>query len=668
MKSNSLSRISHAIPLIGFFVLLFGLESCKDDVDYYETPEVSITPAPENGTIIFEKEAGIRTFTIKTNRKWSVGLTENSDWIAVTPTSGDVGEQKIQISVLQNSGDARETQITITASSKRFVYNVQQKSVDGQAIEYTPLSVLTEMAKEIGQAGTTIEKDLRIRAVVTTDYTGKQFPFAGYHHIQDGEGNAIVMTLPRGGEPVAFGTQVTAKIKGCKLSNYNGTVQLEIPSEKMVLVPDIPIEPRVVTLDDVLAGNCINQYIRINELQFEDYEGVKFFDGSYSTKRHNLVNKQGKKATLDVWKTAVFGSEVVPAGSGTLTCVATINISASGATFYNLRPSTRKEIDFNAPRFAQEEETLSLTPLTSDKVIRFEDTASESKFTVKSDKSWIITKEADWLTINPAEGNAGETALTIAVSENRGEERTSKLKLSNGEKTLEAIVSQKAKGSEPATFTPLSKLQEIGATVNQTGITIEEDLAIQAVVVSDHTAGQFPFQSYHHIQDAEGNGIVMTLPKGSGSPIPLGTQVTVESVKGCKLVNYYGTIQLEVPFERIAQVTGMEIPPRVAIITDILAGKHINQLVRLEDVQFKVYEGETLYSGDKGSKQHELVDKAGNKITLEVYKYCKFGKETIPSGSGSVTAIATINVSNGQTFYNIRPVNKASLDLTKPRF
>lgn len=668
MKSNSLSRISHAIPLIGFFVLLFGLESCKDDVDYYETPEVSITPAPENGTIIFEKEAGIRTFTIKTNRKWSVGLTENSDWIAVTPTSGDVGEQKIQISVLQNSGDARETQITITASSKRFVYNVQQKSVDGQAIEYTPLSVLTEMAKEIGQAGTTIEKDLRIRAVVTTDYTGKQFPFAGYHHIQDGEGNAIVMTLPRGGEPVAFGTQVTAKIKGCKLSNYNGTVQLEIPSGKMVLVPDIPIEPRVVTLDDVLAGNCINQYIRINELQFEDYEGVKFFDGSYSTKRHNLVNKQGKKATLDVWKTAVFGSEVVPAGSGTLTCVATINISASGATFYNLRPSTRKEIDFNAPRFAQEEETLSLTPLTSDKVIRFEGTASESKFTVKSEKSWIITKEADWLTINPAEGNAGETALTIAVSENSGEERTSKLKLSNGEKTLEAIVSQKAKGSEPATFTPLSKLQEIGATVNQTGITIEEDLAIQAVVVSDHTAGQFPFQSYHHIQDAEGNGIVMTLSKGSGSPIPLGTQVTVESVKGCKLVNYYGTIQLEVPFERIAQVTGMEIPPRVAIITDILAGKHINQLVRLEDVQFKVYEGETLYSGDKGTKQHELVDKAGNKITLEVYKYCKFGKETIPSGSGSVTAIATINVSNGQTFYNIRPVNKASLDLAKPRF
>lgn len=124
--------------------------------------------------------------------------------------------------------------------------------------------MLIEKAKNVGQQGITIDEDLRIRAVVTTHYQAKQFPFAAFHYIQDAQGNAMVATLMKGsGDPIEFGTQITASLKGRKLSNYNGTVQIELDGKEVVKVPNMAIEPKDATLQDVLDGKCINQYIRI---------------------------------------------------------------------------------------------------------------------------------------------------------------------------------------------------------------------------------------------------------------------------------------------------------------------------------------------------------------------------------------------------------------------
>lgn len=330
---------------------IIGLYGCKDDPNYYEKPEVSITPTPESNTFIFDQHAGNHTLTLKTNRKWSIATT-GEDWIDVTPSSGDVGEHQISVTVLENGGAAREAQFTITASSAKFTFNVQQKGVGGQGIEYTDLSVLQEKAKDLDQNGITIEEDLRIRAVVTTHFEAKQFPFAAYHYIQDEKGGAIVATLIRdSGDPIPFGTEITANIKGCKLSNYNGTVQIELNGGDIVTVPDKPIEPREVTLQDLLDGKCVNQYIRIKGLQFRDFNNVVYYDGSYSTKRHVVQDKEGREATLEIWRTCVWGKDIVPSGSGTLTCVATTNTSKSGQVFHNLRPTQQSDIAFSEPRF-----------------------------------------------------------------------------------------------------------------------------------------------------------------------------------------------------------------------------------------------------------------------------------------------------------------------------
>lgn len=352
MKKTFLHGLIKLVPLALIATSLLAINGCKDDPDKYETPEATITPEPKDNTFIFDQNEGSQNLTLNTNRKWKI-TTSGESWFTITPTEGDKGEHVISVTVLANEGEAREGQFTITASSKKFTFNVQQKSQEGKTIEYTPLSVIQEKAKGLDQNGKTIDEEIAIRAVVTTHFEAKQFPFAAYHHIQDAEGNAIVLTLKKGsGDPIPFGTQVTAKLKGCKLSNYNGTVQIEVERGNITLTDNMPIEPKDITLEEVLAGGHANQYVRIKGLQFKNYKNVLYFDGTYSSKRHIVENSKGTTTSLEIWKTCVWGNENVPEGSGTFTGVVTINIS-KGKTYYNLRPTQKTDIAFNEKRFGE---------------------------------------------------------------------------------------------------------------------------------------------------------------------------------------------------------------------------------------------------------------------------------------------------------------------------
>ena len=222
----------------------------------------------------------------------------------------------------------------------------------GKGITYTSLAEIAKLGEGLDKTGKTIDQDLRIRATVTTHAETKQLLFAGYHHIQDAEGNALVLTVPKGEDPLQFGDEVTAKLKGAKITNYNGTIQLQVSHAQMSIVPNKPIEPIETTLAEIVAGKHPNQYVRVKDVQFVKPD-VPFFDSaSAPSTRHKLVDKSGNEAELDVWKTATFGEEKVPSGSGSITAVVTVYKSdKSNKTFFNLRPTLRSDIKLDQPRF-----------------------------------------------------------------------------------------------------------------------------------------------------------------------------------------------------------------------------------------------------------------------------------------------------------------------------
>ena len=327
---------------------LLAVTSCKDEMDYYEKPYVTLSPTFTDNTIPFKQDGGTQQLTIETNRRFSITFGEGAEWVSATPMEATEGTHQITITALPNrSEDAREAQMIIKTSTTQHVYLIMQLGSTGKGITYTSLAEIAKLGEGLDQNGKTIDQDLRIRATVTTHAETKQFPFAGFHYIQDAEGNALVLTVPKGEDVLQFGDEVTAKLKGAKISNFNGTIQLQVSHAQMSIVPNKPIEPIETTLEEVIAGKHPNQYVRVKDVQFVKPD-VPFFDpaSSYSSTRHQIVDKSGKKTNVEVWKTATFRDEKVPSGSGSITAVVTVN-----KTFFNLRPTLRSDIKLDQPRF-----------------------------------------------------------------------------------------------------------------------------------------------------------------------------------------------------------------------------------------------------------------------------------------------------------------------------
>lgn len=332
---------------------LLAVTSCKDEMDYYEKPYVTLSPNFTDNTIPFKQDGGTQQLTIETNRRFSITFGEGAEWVSATPMEATEGTHQISITALPNRGeDAREAQMIIKTSTTQHVYLIMQLGSTGKGITYTSLAEIAKLGEGLDQNGKTIDQDLRIRATVTTHAETKQFPFAGFHYIQDAEGNALVLTVPKGEDALQFGDEVTAKLKGAKISNYKGTIQLQVSHAQMSIVPNKPIEPIETTLAEIVAGKHPNQYVRVKDVQFVKPD-VPFFDSaSAPSTRHKLVDKSGNEAELDVWKTATFGEEKVPSGSGSITAVVTVYKSnKTNKTFFNLRPTLRSDIKLDQPRF-----------------------------------------------------------------------------------------------------------------------------------------------------------------------------------------------------------------------------------------------------------------------------------------------------------------------------
>ena len=85
-------------------------------------------------------------------------------------------------------------------------------------------------------------------------------------------------------------------------------------------------------------------------------------------------------------------------------------------------------------------------------------TAAESSFNVTSNQAWAATADADWVTLDPASGEAATEAVAVKVTaeDNTAKEaRTAKVTVKAGELTKTVTVTQAAAGEEPEPEKPV---------------------------------------------------------------------------------------------------------------------------------------------------------------------------------------------------------------------
>lgn len=94
------------------------------------------------------------------------------------------------------------------------------------------------------------------------------------------------------------------------------------------------------------------------------------------------------------------------------------------------------------------------------------------------------------------------------------------------------------------TYTSLAKIAKLGEGLNQNGKTIDQDLRIHATITAHAEARQLPLVGYHHIWDAEGNALVLIIPRGKDEGVLQFDNKVIVELKGTKISSYKGTTQL----------------------------------------------------------------------------------------------------------------------------
>lgn len=191
---------------------------------------------------------------------------------------------------------------------------------------------------------------------------------------------------------------------------------------------------------------------------------------------------------------------------------------------------------------------------------------------------------------------------------------------------------------------------------------ITDDIAVKASVISDPAGGNSTSLKNVIISDGEA-GIMMRLAEDAAANLVFGTEVGV-SLKGVTLTEYSGLLQINnVPNANVTVLGTKTVQPTSITTAQLLSGDYESMLVSVQDVQFVDPTG-NIGSADSHTST-EVESRQGQKFMVFVSKYSTFVSTPVPSGSGPLVGIGSIN--NGT--YQILPNNaQAFAGMTNPRF
>jgi hypothetical protein len=180
-------------------------------------------------------------------------------------------------------------------------------------------------------------------------------------------------------------------------------------------------------------------------------------------------------------------------------------------------------------------------------------------------------------------------------------------------------------------------------------VTFDQDYSVYATVSFDDKSGNLWRSAY--VQDHTA-GINLRLQAPGG--LFEGDSVRI-FLRGTVLNSYMEMLQLDnvnVDWNIIKQATNRPVTPRLVRITDLLSNTLQGQLIQLDNVQFSVSELGNTFADAQNLVTHNRVleDCSGNRIIVRTSGFANFAGQTLPTGSGSLIAVAARFGSDFQIF------------------
>lgn len=191
-----------------------------------------------------------------------------------------------------------------------------------------------------------------------------------------------------------------------------------------------------------------------------------------------------------------------------------------------------------------------------------------------------------------------------------------------------------------------------------TPVEFQEDLSVFATVTFDEKSGNLWRSAF--VQDHTG-GINLRLQAPGG--LYEGDSVRI-FLRGTVLNSYMQMLQLDnvnADWNVIKLATHRHITPRTVQIPQLFSNHLQGQLIRLEGVQFAAAETGTTFADNVNlaSQNRVLEDCFGNRIIVRTSGFANFAGSQVPSGRGSVVAVAARFGSDFQLY--IRRLNEVQL-------
>ena len=180
----------------------------------------------------------------------------------------------------------------------------------------------------------------------------------------------------------------------------------------------------------------------------------------------------------------------------------------------------------------------------------------------------------------------------------------------------------------------------------ESGTIFTEDASVYGIVTADEVSGNLYKAAF--MQDrATGAAIELFLNAPSG--VRIGDSIRVY-LKGVTFALYNNLPQLsdfEADGHIIILANGKPIQPKLTTIADITAGRHLAQLIRLENVKFTE---KTTFAEPSTYGNRTLADPTNfaQSVIVRTSNYANFANDSLPQGTGNLIAIATVYNSTWQ--------------------
>ena len=370
-------------------------------------PYISVTPS-NNYMFPATGEKKENYFTVESSGKWT--LTCDVDWLQIEPKEGDAGKTKVTITAKPNSSkDARTTELTFAHKDNSEIKQVVTLKQKEASIAVTP-------AEEYNFPAAGEKKE----NYFTVESTGKWTLTcdANWLQIEPKEGEAGETTVTITAEANSSNARM-AKLTFA-LKDNSEIKQVVTIKQKEASIAVTPVEEYTF----LAAGEKKENYFTV--------ESTGKWTLTYDADWLEVEQKEGN------------------AGQTQVTITAQPNSSKEARTA-ELTFALKDNGEIKQVVTLKQKGAISITPANG-YTFPAAGEKKENYFTVESSREWTLTYDADWLQIEPKEGDAGETKVTIKADPNSSKDaRTAKLTFAlKDNNEIKQMVTLKQKGDPNA--------------------------------------------------------------------------------------------------------------------------------------------------------------------------------------------------------------------------